>query len=95
MTVYGEAFMIDFAKKHAAARKPIARFLTLVKEAQWQNSEKLKQTFPSADYASATKTVIFDVGGNKYRIVARVDFEELAIRILSVMTHEKYSREKL
>jgi mRNA interferase HigB len=95
MTVYGETFLVEFAKKHAAARKPIARFLTLIKGAAWQNSEELKQTFPSADYAPGTRTVIFNIGGNKYRILSRVDFEEQAIRILSALTHEKYGREQL
>ena len=45
--------------------------------------------------APATRTVIFNIGGNKYRILSRVDFEEQAIRILSSLTHEKYGREQL
>jgi mRNA interferase HigB len=94
MTVYGESLIRRFAKKHADSRKPIARFLALVHAAQWQHFEDLKQTFASADYVPGN-TVIFDIGGNKYRIVARVDFQDQAVRIAGVMTHEEYDREKL
>ena len=55
----------------------------------------MKQTFPAADYAPSTRTLIFDIGGNKYRLVARVDFEEEVLYIESVMTHEEYGREDL
>ena len=95
MTVYGEQLLIDFARRHAAARKPIARLLALVKEAQWTHAEKMKQTLPSADYAAQTKTAIFDIGGNKYRVLARVNFAEQALRILEVLTHEQYERREL
>jgi mRNA-degrading endonuclease HigB of HigAB toxin-antitoxin module len=36
----------------------------------------VKRSFPAADYAPRTGTLIFDIGGNQYRLVARVDFEE-------------------
>jgi len=95
VTVYGEQHLIDFARKHAGARKPIARFLALVKGAQWKHAEEMKQTLPSVDYAAETKTAIFDLGGNKYRVFARVNFAEQALRILEALTHEQYDRRKL
>jgi hypothetical protein len=49
----------------------------------------------ATDYAPATGTLIFDIGGNKYRLIARVDFEEQMLFIQTVMTHEKYNRENL
>jgi len=41
----------------------------------------------------ATGTTIFDIGGNKYRLVARVDFAEQLLLIQRILTHEDYSRE--
>jgi len=45
------------------------------------------------DYVAATGTTIFDIGGNKYRLVARVDFAEQLLLIQRILTHEDYSRE--
>ena len=95
MTVYGEKVMQDFGKNHADARKPLARFAALASAAQWKHFPELKQTFPAADYAPETGTVIFNIGGNKYRLIARVDFEEAILSVEAVMTHQDYGKEKL
>jgi len=39
--------------------------------------------------------LVFDIGGNKYRIVASVDFDERILVVDEVMTHEKYNRETI
>ena len=95
MTVYGEAAVEAFAKQHAASRKPLARFLAVARAAAWKHFPQVKQTFPATDYAAATGMLIFDMGGNKYRLIARVDFAEQLLFIQAVMTHEKYNRENL
>ena len=93
MTVYGESAITKFTKRYAAARKPLARFLAMVRIATWGSFVEVKRSFPSVDYAPATGVLIFDIGGNKYRLIANVDFDEQIMVIKSVMTHEGYSRE--
>ena len=93
--VYGEAAIAQFARKHAASRKPLQRFPEIALAAEWPHFPAVKQTFATADYAPSTGTLIFDIGGNRYRLVARVDFEEEVLYIESVMTHEEYDREDL
>jgi len=62
---------------------------------QWKHFPELKRTFPAADYAPESGTVIFNIGGNKYRLIARVDFEERILSVEAVMTHEDYEKETL
>ena len=96
VTVYGEAAVEEFARLHAASRKPLARFLVAVaRAATWKHFPEVTQTFAATDYAPASGTLIFDIGSNKYRLIARVDFEEQMLFIQAVMTHEKYNRESL
>ena len=84
-----------FTRKYAASRKPLERFLKIAREAEWPHLPAVKQTFPATDYAPSSGTLIFDIGGNKYRLIARVDFEEQLLFIQNVMTHEEYDRETL
>lgn len=95
MRVFGEAALAGFSAKHADARKPLARFLEIARQSAWPHLPAVKQTFPAADYAPATGTIIFDIGGNKYRVIAIVNFEKQAILIQRVLTHKEYSRENL
>ena len=93
--MFGEAVVGDFAKRHTASRKPLQRFVTIARAAAWPHFPAIKETFPATDYAPVTGTLIFNIGGNKYRLVARVDFEEQLLVIQTVLTHREYDREDL
>jgi len=93
--VFGEAVLAGFAKTHSASRKPLQRFVTIARAAVWPHFPAVKETFPATDYAPATGTLIFNIDGNKYRLVARVDFEEQLLAIKTVLTHREYDREDL
>ena len=93
MTVVGEHNIARFAKKYAASRRPLARFVELVQAADWKHFTELKETFPAADYASGV--VIFDIGGNKYRLTATVNYELQTLLIEEVLTHEQYNEREM
>ncbi len=93
MKVYGEAAITKFAKKHPASRSPLQRFLEIARGAEWAHFPAVRRTFPATDYTPSSGMLIFDVGGSKYRLVARVDFEEQLLYIQTILTHEEYSRE--
>jgi mRNA interferase HigB len=93
--VFGEAVIAGFARKHPASRKPLQRFVAVAGAALWPHFPAVKETFAATDYAPATGTLIFNIGGNKYRLVARVDFEEQLLVIETVLTHGEYDREDL
>lgn len=95
MRVFGETMIAGFARKHPASRKPLQRFVTIARAALWPHFPAVRETFPTADYAPATGTLIFNVGGNKYRLIARVDFEEQLLVIQTILTHQEYTREDL
>jgi len=93
--IFGEAAIKRFSRKHAASRKAPQRFLKIAREAEWPHFPAVKLTFPATDYAPSTGTLIFDIGGNKYRLIAIVDFERQYLLIDRVLTHEEYDRENL
>ncbi len=92
MTVYGEARLEKFAKIYAASRKPLKRFLTITRAAAWQHLPDVKASFPATDYLPESQTYIFNIGGNKYRLQAAIEFEEQILYVESIMTHEQYNR---
>ncbi len=91
--VYGEATVAKFSRKHPASRKPLQRFLEIVKQSNWQHFAAVRNTFASADYVSGR--LVFNLGGNKYRLIASVDFDDQILVVDEVMTHEEYDRETI
>ena len=81
----------DFVRKHSQAVKPLNAWVEKVSEAIWQSHNDVKATFPSADYVKNGRYV-FNIGGNKYRIVAVVLFVGGVMELRFVGTHEEYDK---
>lgn len=64
---------------------------TTVSDANWGDFAQLKRTFNSADYVAGGK-VVFDIGGNKYRLVGLIGYRTKRIFVLFVGTHAEYDR---
>lgn len=92
MNIVSYETITKFKKKHAGSRKPLDAWTILARQASWQNFEDLKKTFGSADIFK--ECTIFDIGGNKYRLIAGVDYEALVVRVKQVLTHAEYNRDK-
>lgn len=93
MIVENRRAIDKFAAKHADSRVPFAEWLEKVEAAQWTNLVDLKRTFNSADYVKGL--VVFNVGGNNFRVVAEVVYTEQIVRIAKVGTHAEYDGWKL
>ena len=60
----------------------------VVKRATWSSLAEVKQSFNTADFSASY--VVFDVGGNKYRLIAEINFSRDVLFIRWIMTHKEY-----
>lgn len=52
----------------------------------------LKKTFGAADYVRPY--TVFNIGGNKYRLIAVIDYELVLASISDILTHEEYDKRR-
>ncbi len=82
--------------EHQPEAEPVLRsWYNLLCKLEPENFAQLKAFFPAVDTAKAkdgTLVFIFDVGGNKYRVITRIDFEFRAVFILYVLNHKEYDK---
>jgi mRNA interferase HigB len=67
----------------------------LAERATWRNFADVKATFGQTDQvkvASGQTVCVFDIGGNKFRLVAFVSYAKGKVYVLRVMTHKEYDR---
>ena len=81
-----------FARDHAAARRPLARWEKVVMAATWKNLVDLQGTFRSADLVE--DEIVFNIAGKRYRLKAMVDFKIETVLVTNVQTHAEYSMRK-
>lgn len=91
MHVISRLKLIKFWEKHKDAETPLRVWFKKVEQAKWKNVNELKADFPSADYVGNDR-VVFDVKGNKYRIVVLVFFSGQKMFIRFVGTHAEYDK---
>lgn len=73
------------------ARVSLERWYHIVLEAQWRNLGEMKADFPSVDYVG-NQRYIFNIRGNKYRLVVVVKFVMGYVFIRFIGTHSEYDK---
>ena len=74
---------------HREAEQPLRTWIKVTKAAQWSDPSSVKRTFNSADILKGGRTV-FDIGGNKYRLVAWINYAYATVYVRFVGTHKQY-----
>lgn len=93
MIISNKLLLADFVRRHSQAVRSLNKWLAEVSVALWKSHNDLKTTFPSADYVGNSRYV-FNIGGNKYRIVAVVLFINGIFELRFVGTHDDYDKIK-
>ncbi len=91
MHVISRPKLIKFWEKHPDAETPLRLWFKKIDQAKWKNVNELKEVFPSADYVGNDR-IVFDIKGNKYRIVVLVLFKGQKMYIRFVGTHSEYDK---
>lgn len=76
---------------HSKAEIPLRGWFTQTSEANWRNFSDLRSTFPSADLVG--NCIVFNIGGNNFRLIGRVFYRSHKVYVLKVMTHVEYDRD--
>jgi mRNA interferase HigB len=84
--------LLEFSTKHPNARRALDKWQKIVSRVIWTNFMEVRATFRSADYVKGL--VIFNIGGNNYRLIATIVYNRQQVQILEIMTHRDYNRWK-
>jgi mRNA interferase HigB len=97
MRINGIDRMLDFEKVHPVAHGPLSRWCAVVKKARWSHFVEVRETFGSASpfrLPNGKNVVIFDIGGNRFRLIAFVQYQTGLVVIRKVLTHDEYDTNK-
>lgn len=76
-------------RDHASLRNALSAWFAEVRKANWKNTDDIKRNYTWASIVSADR-VVFDILGNRYRLVTAVDFEKGIVWIKWIGTHKEY-----
>ena len=78
----------DFAENHPEAETPLAAWYKVISKGSYLNLMEIRAVFPSADDVQGL--CVFNIGGNKFRLVTKIEYRWQKVFIKGVMTHDEY-----
>jgi len=84
----------NYTEKNARSKPSFENWLSVLKRADWNEPNDIISTFNSADILGhKSKRVIFNIGGNKYRMICKYHFGETMVHMFIkwIGTHAEYS----
>ena len=81
-----------FYEKYPDAESSLRSWHKITRLAQWQNFALVRETFGSADQVS--KLTVFNIGGNKYRLITYIDYQTKKVFVRHILTHAEYDTDQ-
>jgi mRNA interferase HigB len=97
MRVISLRLLREFWNRHGDAEKPLRLWYKTATNATWSNLQEVRQAYTHADGVktkSGDTLTVFNIGGNKFRLIARVRYDYQLINVRAVLTHEEYDEGK-
>lgn len=85
-----EGFVLD----HARSKSSFEEWRRKLKSANWVSPESIRETYPTVDFlGNGSPRVVFDVGGNNYRMICKYVFGSSYVRLYVswIGTHAEYT----
>jgi mRNA interferase HigB len=90
MHVITQRRLKEFWEEHPTAEPPLRSWYSITSKATWKTFADVRRSFNSADIAGIY--VVFNIGGNNYRLITKVEYQFGKVFIAHVFTHAEYDR---
>jgi mRNA interferase HigB len=91
MRVISKRTLQDFWQCHNDAKYPLVAWYTEAIKAQWQSPQEIKTHYQTASFLQDNR-VVFNIGGNKYRLIVKINYAYNTVYIRFVGTHAEYDK---
>ena len=82
----------EFSQVYSSADSSLNHWYRIVKNTDFDNFSKVKELFPGADQVG--NFVVFNIGGNNYRLIAFFRYQLKRLYIRSILTHSEYDKNR-
>ncbi len=92
MRVISLKLLREFWEKHPDAERPLRHWYKTAVQADWISLQEVRDVYPHANGVTAAGEIltVFNIGGNKYRLIARVRYDYHLVNVRAVLTHREY-----
>jgi mRNA interferase HigB len=92
MIIFGREIIDNFIARHPDAKSSLNVWHDVVSRAEWKNIIEMRQTYSHADAVGSC--TVFNIKGNHYRLVVKINYRAQVMYIRQVLTHAEYDKGK-
>lgn len=93
MRIYSRNTLRTFWERHATTEDLLKAWFKDTEQANWAGPQDIKNRYATASFVG-TDRVVFNIGGNNYRLIVKIRYEAHAVYIRFIGTHAEYNRIK-
>ena len=82
--------ILEFSEPHRDALVPLMNWYRITRRAEWNSLADVRSDFAHAGIVG--RRTVFNIHGNDYRLIARVNYQTRRVFILHILTHVEYSK---
>ena len=97
MRVISKRRLREFWENHPDARRALESWFKTAESADWTSFQDVRGTFSSASgvpLECGITAIVFNVAGNKYRLITRIDYAFRVVYVMMVLTNAQYDTDK-
>ncbi len=91
MRVIAKRTLRDFWEKHADSEQQLKAWYNEAEQADWKSPNEIKKDYPSASILEDNR-MAFNIKGNKYRLIVRINYKYGIVWIRFIGTHAQYDK---
>lgn len=91
MRIIAKKQLIKFWTNQPQAEQPLKAWYAEAKHAKWQSPDEIKTRYPHASILHNNR-VVFNIAGNKYRLVVKIHYNSGVVYIRFTGTHAEYDK---
>jgi len=93
LRVIAKKILRDFWLAHAGCEQQLKSWFQEATNASWKNPNQIKKEYPSASILNDNR-IVFNIKGNNYRLVVKINYHYQMVWIRFVGTHSEYDKIK-
>lgn len=91
MRVIAKKILRDFWEVHEDCEQQLKSWFREAQKAIWANPHQIKSEYPSASILNENR-IVFNIKGNKYRLIVKLNYEHQMVWIRFIGTHQQYDK---
>ncbi len=91
MRVVAKKTLRDFWERHPDAEQQLKAWYQETSKAEWKSPNVIKRGYPSASFL-ADNRVVFNIKGNHYRLIVKLNYDYQIVWIRFIGTHAEYDK---